>query len=104
MENTPSMEELMKIYQRHQANKEARKAWLQTEEGKEYNRQKAREHYERHREKVLESRKKYYEENLEMMRERNRLAHQRWKVENPEKYQEQRRRAKELRLAKTVEG
>lgn len=99
------MDELMKLYNKEQAKKEAKRAWLQTEEGKEYNRAKAKEYYQRHREKVLEERKKYYEENLEMMRERNRLAHQRWKEQHPDLWEAQCQRMRELRAAKkTVEG
>lgn len=94
------MEQLLAMYEKVKAKAAAKKAWLQTEEGKEYNRMKARQHYERHREKVLESRRLYYEANKDMMRERNRIAHQKWREQHPEKYAEQRERAKQLRTQK----
>lgn len=98
------MDELMKLYQREQAKKEAKRAWMQTEEGKAYNRQKAKEFYERNREKVLQQRKEYYEKNLEMMRERNKIAHQKWKEEHPDLYEARRQRLREQKAAKKLEG
>lgn len=80
MENPPTQEELLALWQKHEAQKEARREKAQTEEAKECNRQRAKLHYERHREAVLAKRKVYYENNKEAYNERQKNYYQRRKA------------------------
>ena len=51
------------IYRRNDArNQERRREFLQTDRGKEYNRERAKAYYERNKETILEKRKKQYQE------------------------------------------
>ena len=66
-----TLPELLKAVETAQRHKEAKKAWLLTDEGKEYNRIKAKEYYNRHKEKVLEKRKERYERDAPLLNERS---------------------------------
>lgn len=74
-----SLEELTEVYNRWMANKEARAAWAKTEAGKEYARQKAKQHYERNKEAILEKRRVYYENNRDKVNERHKNYYHRMK-------------------------
>ena len=62
---TVSIDELVRVYILHKnANKrhqEARAKFFQTDEGKQYNRDRSKSYYERHKETVLEKRKAAYQ-------------------------------------------
>lgn len=62
-ESVPSvpMEYLMKLYEARQKQNARKAEWAKTEEGKAYNRKKAKEYYERNKDKVLEKRKARYD-------------------------------------------
>jgi hypothetical protein len=66
-----TLPELLKAFEMSQRQKEAKKAWLQTDEGKEYNRIKAKEYYKRHKDVVLEKRKERYEKDAPLLNERS---------------------------------
>ena len=55
-----NMEAVVKCWERYQKHNEAKKAWLKTEAGKEWSRNKARDYYARHREEVLAKRAERY--------------------------------------------
>jgi len=88
-----SVEHLLSLYAKEQKYKDAKKAFLQTEEGKLYNRQKAKEYYTRHKSEVLERRRENYEENKDEALEK---AH-RYYESNKDRINE-RRRAKSAML------
>ena len=60
-----SMDKLLHLYELHKRGVERRKTYLETEAGKEYNRQKAKEYYARHKSDVLLKRKADHEEKKE---------------------------------------
>lgn len=60
-----NMESVVKCWERYQKHNEAKKAWLKTEAGKEWSRNKAREYYARHREEVLAKRAERYANDRE---------------------------------------
>jgi|CryBogDrversion2_2_1035213.scaffolds.fasta_scaffold00654_4 hypothetical protein len=60
-----SMDKLLHLYDLHKRNTDRRKAYLETEAGKEYNRLKAKEYYTRHKSEVLLKRKAEHEEKKE---------------------------------------
>jgi hypothetical protein len=68
------VEALIKSYERErtQAQKKAEKRmeFLQTDEGKEWNRGKAKAYYERNKELIAEKRKRYYAEKKEILKQR----------------------------------
>lgn len=66
-----TLPDLLMAYEISQKRKEAKKAWLQTDEGKEYNRNKAKQYYNRHKELVLEKRKERYEKDAPLLNERS---------------------------------
>lgn len=89
---TPDMATLLKVYQKEQERKEKRRAYLQTEEGKEQNRIKSAIFYERNRERVLEKRKEKYEEEKDFYRARNRVYYAKKKALEEQKKQEEEER------------
>ena len=60
-----SIDKLLHLYELHKRNTERRKTYLETDAGKEYNRQKAKEYYNRHKSDVLLKRKADHEEKKE---------------------------------------
>lgn len=79
---------LLHAFEKKKQYENNKKEWLKTDAGKEYQRKKAKEYYERHREEVLAKRaaryekdheelltrsKEYYHTHSEECRERNRL-------------------------------
>jgi hypothetical protein len=66
-----TLPDLLKAYEQKQRNLEAKKAFMQTEEGKEYNKRKAKEFYLRHKAEVLAKRKERYEKDAAILNERN---------------------------------
>lgn len=65
-----SLEQVMKVYNDYKRRNEERSKWFQTEEGKAYNRMKAKEYYSRNKDKISEKRAKRYEEEREVLLER----------------------------------
>lgn len=62
---------LIEYFEKMKSRAKARNEWMKTEEGKEYNRLKAKEFYERNKERILEKRKHMYEEKGEEINTRN---------------------------------
>jgi hypothetical protein len=58
---------LIRAYESMKRSDERKKAWLKTERGKEWNREKATAYYQAHKEEVLEKRRQKYEENREVI-------------------------------------
>lgn len=56
-----TLDKLLHVYNNYQRRNEARNEWFKTEEGKAYNRLKAKEYYLRHKQTILEKRAKRYE-------------------------------------------
>ena len=67
-----SVDELVRVYQNHkqsiQKAVERRRDWLQTDQGKQYNRDRAKSYYERNKEAILEKRKTMYADKKELRR------------------------------------
>ena len=81
------LQALLDAYEKKKQYEQNKKEWLKTEAGKEYQRKKAKEYYEKNRDKVLAKRaaryekdhdellnrvKNYYQAHSEECRERNR--------------------------------
>ncbi len=60
-----SLDKLLHLYELNQRNIERRKAYMESDEGRQYNRQKAKEYYARHKAEVLLKRKTEHEEKKE---------------------------------------
>ena len=60
-----TIEKVMQLLENEKKAKERHAKYLQTPAGKEHNRQKAQQYYEKHKEEVLAKRKARYEENPE---------------------------------------
>jgi hypothetical protein len=58
---------LIRAYESMKRSDERKKAWLKTERGKEWNREKATAYYQAHKEEVLEKRRQKYEQNREVI-------------------------------------
>ena len=65
-----SLEKLLRLYELEQARIKKRNEFMKTEQGKEYARLKAKEHYKRHRAEILAKRAKRYEEDGELLNNR----------------------------------
>ena len=83
--------ELVRAYEAEQRRKESRKAYLQTDKGKEYNRQKAKSFYERHKAEILEKRKTQYEENKDVILNRSKAYYEAHKDVIKQKHKEKRK-------------
>lgn len=55
------LQKLLDAFEKTKQWQENKKVWLKTEAGKEYNRQKAKEYYQRHKDQVLAKRAIRYE-------------------------------------------
>ena len=79
-----ALETLVQVYETSRRQNEKRGEWFKTEEGKAYQRKKAKEYYERNRDKVLVKRAEAYqdEEKRKVIQDRNRLAAQKKKDES----------------------
>ena len=60
-----SLEHLVQMYTKQKEHLAKRREWFKTEEGREYNRQKAAVYYDRNKEKVLAKAKTRYEGDKE---------------------------------------
>ena len=60
-----TLEQLVQIYNKQKEHLAKRREWFKTEEGREYNRQKAAGYYDRNKEKVLAKAKTRYEGDKE---------------------------------------
>jgi hypothetical protein len=58
---------LIRAYESMKKNDERKKAWLKTDRGKEWNREKATAYYHANKDKVLEKRKVKYEANRDII-------------------------------------
>ena len=85
------IDDLVKVYEATQRRKEARKAYLQTEKGKEYNRQKAKAFYERHKAQILEKRKTQYEQDKDTILSRSKAYYEAHKDDIKQKHKEKRK-------------
>ena len=57
--------DMRRAFENEKRRNERRKAYFQTEAGKEYNRQKAKNFYQRHRDEILAKRKEQYQTKKE---------------------------------------
>ena len=62
-----SIEKLLRVYNNYQKQIDKRQEWFKTDAGKEYNRLKAKEYYNRNKNKILEKRAKRYEEDRDTL-------------------------------------
>ena len=60
-----TLEHLVKMYTKQKEHLAKRREWFKTEEGREYNRQKAAVYYDRNKERVLAKAKTRYENDKE---------------------------------------
>jgi hypothetical protein len=72
--------------------------WLQTEEGKQYNRQNAKNYYEQHKEEILKKRADKYEQNREELLAKNKKYYADNKEKRKLKQAEYRKRKVEERV------
>lgn len=72
---------LIKAYESMKKGDERKKAWLKTERGKEWNREKASAYYNNHKEEVLEKRRQRYEANREIILAKAKEAYAKKKLE-----------------------
>ena len=79
-----------------QRHAERKREWLQTDEGKAYNRQKAKEYYERNKEKVLEKRTQQYATRKDVINERSKNYYRAHRDEIIEKNKERKTARKQL--------
>lgn len=75
---------LIEYFEKMKLRSKERSEWMRTEEGKQYNRLKAKEFYQRNRDKILEQRKNMYEERGELINQRNKAYYHRKKMETTE--------------------
>jgi hypothetical protein len=61
------LSEVLHAYEIRKQAADRKKAWLQTEAGKEYNRQKSKEYYQRHKEEIAKIRSEKYEKEREAL-------------------------------------
>lgn len=75
-----AVDELIRVYNNHKASnlraQEKRKQWIQTDEGKQYNRTRAKNYYQKNKEAILEKRKTMYADKKEFQRLVNRQDQQ----------------------------
>lgn len=78
------LETLIHTYEIARRHNEKRNDWFKTEEGRAYNRQKAKEYYARNKAKVLEKRAVDYQDETKrkVIQDRNRLAAQKKRAES----------------------
>lgn len=62
-----TIEKLVKVYNNYQRKVAQRTQWYQTEEGKAYNRAKAKEYYQKHKAEILAKRAERYEADRETL-------------------------------------
>ena len=62
-----SLQVLLDTFEKQKLYQQNKKEWLKTEEGKAYNRQKAKQFYERHRDAVLAKRAERYEKEHDLL-------------------------------------
>lgn len=61
------LQTLLDAFEKKKQYEQAKKDWLKTDAGKEYQRKKAKEYYNRHREQVLAKRASRYEKDHETL-------------------------------------
>jgi hypothetical protein len=72
---------LVRAYETLKRCDERKKAWLKTDRGKEWNREKATAYYNAHKEEVLEKRRQRYEANREIILAKAKEAYAKKKAE-----------------------
>jgi hypothetical protein len=66
-----ALAELVRAYEQKKQKINERNEWFKTDAGKEYNRMKAKQYYERNKEKVLAKRMERYDKDGETLRNRS---------------------------------
>lgn len=94
---TVPLNRLMTAFNATQRHAERRREWLQTDQGKEYNRQKAREYYQRNKQTVLERRANAYVTQRDFINDRNKQYYAQHRDEIIAKNKERRARQRRLR-------
>lgn len=72
---------LVRAYESMKKADERKKAWLKTDRGKEWNREKANAYYQAHKEEVLQKRRHRYEENRDIILAKAKEAYAKKKAE-----------------------
>jgi hypothetical protein len=72
---------LVRAYESLKKADQRKKAWLKTDRGKEWNREKANAYYQTHKEEVLEKRRQRYEANREIILAKAKEAYAKKKAE-----------------------
>jgi len=80
-----TLETLIRVYETSRKHSQKRDDWFKTEEGKAYQRQKAKQYYEKNREKVLAKRAEAYqdEDKRKAILERAHVAYAKKKTDPP---------------------
>ncbi len=65
-----TIQDLLTAYEKKKRYEAAKKEWMKTDAGKEYNRKKAKDYYERHKTEILAKRTARYETDKETLIER----------------------------------
>lgn len=99
-----AFEEVLRAYEKTKQYAINKAEWLKTEEGKEYNRKKAKEYYERHKDKVLEKRANRYEQDRDTLLNRAKEYYLQHTEEVLQKNKERRKRQSEEKKIEKVEA
>lgn len=95
-----TLEEILKTFNKAKQYELNKSEWLKTDEGKEYNRNKSKEYYERHKDKVLEKRAKRYEQDKDTLLTRAKEYYALHSEEVLEKNKAKRKQKRELKAEK----
>ena len=87
--------QILHAYEKSKQWAEKKKAWMKTEEGKAYNRQKSKDYYERHKAQVLQKRAKRYETDKDTLLTRAKQYYALHSEELIQKYKERRENKKQ---------
>lgn len=64
------LSEVLQAYEKKKKADERKKAWLQTEAGKEYNRQKSKDYYQRHKQEIAKIRAEKYDKERDALNQK----------------------------------
>lgn len=93
------LQALLNAYEKKKQYEANKKNWLKTDAGREYNRQKAKEYYDKHKDQILAKRASRYETDKELLIERAKQYYSLHSEECIEKNR-QRREAKKEKIEK----
>lgn len=65
-----SIQDLLQAYEKKKQYENNKKEWMKTEAGREYNRKKAKQYYDKHKEQILAKRSARYETDKDVLIER----------------------------------